>query len=30
MGESKINRKIVYEAFFIVWLLRIEAILGRI
>ncbi|MCD6595305.1 polyprenol monophosphomannose synthase [bacterium] len=30
MGESKINRKIIYEAFFMVWILRIEALLGRI
>jgi len=29
-GVSKINRKIVYEAFFIVWLLRLEALFGRI
>ncbi len=30
LGESKINRKIVYEAFFMVWLLRIESLLGKI
>ena len=29
-GESKISKKIVYEAFFMVWWLRIEALLGRI
>ncbi len=29
-GESKINKKIVYEAFFVVWWLRLEAIFGRI
>jgi len=30
LGESKINKKIVYEAFFMVWLLRIESLLGKI
>ena len=29
-GESKINKKIVYEAFFMVWWLRLEALFGRI
>jgi len=29
-GESKISKKIVYEAFFMVWWLRLEAIFGRI
>ena len=30
LGESKINKKIVYEAFFMVWLLRIESLLGKV
>ncbi len=30
LGESKINKKIVYEAFFMVWILRLEALFGKI
>ncbi len=29
-GESKISKKIIYEAFFLVWWLRLEALLGKI